>query len=261
MNIKIYIQKKILKEGIITILNNPGIIPSFFTFDFHEIYCSYFNQKLKKVKKIYQNYENKNISLLDKIKSLNQEIIKKSDKNNAYCMSLYFLIREVKPEIIIETGVHRGVSSLFILQALHDNNKGKLFSIDLPLAEYVTDSKISTKSILPTKKIGVCVPKHLQDKWDLILGDSKKELPKILKKIDSLDVFLHDSKHTYEHMTWEYKTIWPYLKLNGVLVSDDTNWNESFKDFCSQMNLEYLDIKRNKASNEKFSISIKNSLN
>ena len=257
MNIKTYMKKRILKEGIVTILNNPGIISSLITFDFHQIYCSYFNQKLKKVKKIYENYKNKNISLFEKIDLLNQKIIKKQDKNNAYCMSLYFLIRELKPEIVIETGVHRGVSSLFILQALHDNNKGKLFSIDLPHAEYITDKEISTKSILPTEKIGICVPKYLQNRWDLILGDSKNELPKILKKMNSVDVFLHDSKHTYEHMMWEFNTIWPYLNSKGILVSDDTNWNESFKDFCLENNLEYIDIKRDKKGDAKFSISIK----
>ena len=257
MVIKKYMQKRILKEGIITIWSNPGIIPSLLTFDFHQIYCSYFNQKLKKIRKMYENYKNKDILLFEKINLLNHEILKKQDKNNVYCMSLYFLIRELKPETVIETGVHRGVSSLFILQALHDNNKGKLFSIDLPSAEYITDSKISTKSVLPIKKIGICVPKHLQNKWNLILGDSKKELPKILKKINSLDVFLHDSKHTYEHMTWEYQTIWPYLNLNGVLISDDTNWNESFKDFCLQKKIGYIDIKRDKIGTEKFSISIK----
>jgi len=257
MNLKIYVQKRILKEGITTLLNNPGIISSLFTFNFHQIYCSYFYQKLKKVKKIYRKYESKNELLFDKINLFNQEINKQLDKNNAYCMSLYFLIRELKPETVIETGVHRGVSSLFILQALHDNNKGKLFSIDLPFAEYVTDNKIKTKSILQAEKIGICVPKQLQEKWNLVLGDSKNELPKILKKINSLDIFLHDSKHTYEHMKWEYKTIWPYLKSNGVLISDDTNWNESFKDFCLEKNLEFIDIKRNKKSDEKFSVLIK----
>jgi hypothetical protein len=58
-------------------------------------------------------------------------------------------------------------------------------------------------------------------------------------------------------MTWEYKIIWPHLKSNGVLISDDTNWNESFKDFCLENNLEYIDIKRDKKGDAKFSISIK----
>lgn len=251
-------KKRVLKAGIGIILHNPGILPALFTFDFHKIYCSYFKQKLKKCKKMYQNFKNKNCGLLDKISLINNEILSKHSRNEAYFISLYFLIRELKPETIIETGVHRGVSSLFILQALYDNNKGELFSIDLPLAEYITDSNVSTKSILPTDKVGICVPEHLKKKWNLILGDSKEELPKVLKKINSLDVFLHDSKHTYEHMIWEFKTVWPHLNSKGVLISDDTNWNESFRDFCSEMGVEHIDLKRDKTSTGTFSILIKN---
>ncbi len=251
-------KKRILKAGIGIILHNPGILPSLFTFDFHKIYCSYFREKLKESKKLYNNSKDEKIELLEKISLINKEILNGHSRNEAYFISLYFLIRELKPETIIETGVHRGVSSLFILQALHDNGKGMLFSIDLPLAEYITDNNISTKSILPTEKIGICVPKHLKERWSLILGDSKKELPNVLKKINSLDVFLHDSKHTYEHMTWEFKTIWQYLNPKGVLISDDTNWNNSFSDFCSEMKVDHIDLTRDKTSTGTFSISIKN---
>jgi hypothetical protein len=38
----------------------------------------------------------------------------------------------VKPDKVVETGVYKGSSSAVTLQALEDNNKGKLFSIDLP---------------------------------------------------------------------------------------------------------------------------------
>jgi hypothetical protein len=251
-------KKRILKAGIGIILHNPGIIPSLFTFDFHKIYCSYFREKLKESKKLYNNSKNEKIELLEKISIVNKKILSGHSRNEAYFISLYFLIRKLKPETIIETGVHRGVSSLFILQALHDNSKGMLFSIDLPLAEYITDNNISTKSILPTEKIGICVPKHLKKRWSLILGDSKKELPNVLKKINSLDVFLHDSKHTYEHMTWEFKTIWQYLNPKGVLISDDTNWNNSFSDFCSEMKIDHIDLIRDKTGTGTFSISIKN---
>lgn len=250
--------KRILKAGMGIILHNPGILPSLFTFDFHKIYCSYFREKLKESKKLYNNSKDEKFELLEKINLINKEILNGHSRNEAYFISLYFLIRELKPETIIETGVHRGVSSLFILQALNDNGKGRLFSIDLPLAEYITDSNVSTKSILPTEKIGICVPEYLKKRWSLILGDSKNELPKILKKINSLDVFLHDSKHTYEHMSWEFKTIWQYLNPKGVLISDDTNWNNSFSDFCLEMKVNHIDLIRDKTSGGTFSISIKN---
>jgi len=49
-----------------------------------------------------------------------------------HSLSLYVIIRAVKPEIVIETGVASGKSSSLILLALEHNAKGKLFSVDLP---------------------------------------------------------------------------------------------------------------------------------
>jgi len=46
--------------------------------------------------------------------------------------SLCILIRLVKPNHVLETGVSSGASSAHILLALHDNGKGTLFSTDLP---------------------------------------------------------------------------------------------------------------------------------
>ena len=57
--------------------------------------------------------------------------------------------------------------------------------------------------------------------------------------LNSLDVFLHDSKHTYEHMTWEYKTIWPYLNSNGVWIADKPNGINDFKDFFIRRKLSF----------------------
>lgn len=48
--------------------------------------------------------------------------------------TLYTIIRIRKPDIVVETGVAQGVSSTFILQALEDNGRGQLYSIDLPPA-------------------------------------------------------------------------------------------------------------------------------
>ena len=45
---------------------------------------------------------------------------------------LYCIVREIKPEVILETGVYYGGNSVFILGALEKNNKGKLIAIDYP---------------------------------------------------------------------------------------------------------------------------------
>ena len=91
----------------------------------------------------------------------------------------------------------------------------------------------------------------------MILGDSKKELPKLLSSLKSIDMFLHDSKHTYEHMMWEFDTIWPSLSDDGILVSDDTNWNTSFVDFSSKVDRKNIQLVRDKISRETFGIILK----
>ncbi len=48
---------------------------------------------------------------------------------------LFLLARVVKPRIAVETGVHFGVSTSFILHAMKKNSGGHLYSIDCPEAE------------------------------------------------------------------------------------------------------------------------------
>ncbi len=145
------------------------------------------------------------------------------------------ITRKLEPDTVIETSVHRGVSALFILQALEDNGKGMLYSIDLPYASYTTDRKEITKSSLPENKMGICVQTRLRNRWKLILGNSRKELPALLEKVKNVDIFLHDSEHTFNHMMWEFETVWPYLNNNGVLISDDIEWSDAFKVFSNRV--------------------------
>lgn len=136
---------------------------------------------------------------------------------------LYLLVRIISPEYVVETGVANGFSSSFILKALNDNQKGKLYSIDLHLREGV--------SVPPGKKIGWVIPNELRCRWVLKLGQSHKVLPTLLEQLGEIDIFLHDSRHLYKTMTTEYKIAWPYLKLGGLLLSDDIRDNDAFLDF------------------------------
>jgi len=131
---------------------------------------------------------------------------------------LYLLVRALKPEIFVETGVSAGESSTFILQAMHDNNFGKLYSVDLPRA---TVEKGLTTIIPEDKSSGWLIPESLRGRWELHLGKSEEILPNLFSKLKKIDVFFHDSLHTYDHMLFEYKACWDYLKKNGVLFSDD----------------------------------------
>ena len=131
---------------------------------------------------------------------------------------LYLIIRSLKPDTIVETGVASGESSTFMLQAMEDNKKGKLFSIDLPPSVDQNQRKI----IFPKdKSSGWIIPENLKDRWELHEGDSGDLLLPLLQKLGTIDGFFHDSLHTYDHMMFEYKTSWDFMRNGGILFSDD----------------------------------------
>jgi len=72
------------------------------------------------------------------------------------------------------------------------------------------------------------VPTDLRNRWHLYLGDAKEMLPRLLQTLGTIDIFIHDSLHSYEHMLFEFRTAWPHLRGGGVILSDDIDANCSF---------------------------------
>ncbi|MER3421200.1 MAG: hypothetical protein C4290_12070 [Chloroflexota bacterium] len=80
---------------------------------------------------------------------------------------------------------------------------------------------------------GFLVPPALRPRWTLILGDARDELPPLLRRLGTIDVFFHDSDHRYAHMMWEYTTVWPHLAAGGLLISDDISFHTALWDFAA----------------------------
>ncbi len=153
-------------------------------------------------------------------------------------MVYYVMTRLLRPDIIVETGVNEGLSSALILYAMEHNQHGKLYSIDLPNidVELYPGGPRQKDGVPDEKGTGYLVPNHLRSRWELILGDAKDLLPELLPTLPKIDVFIHDSLHSYDHMLFEYQTAWPYLKQNGILLSDDIDYNNAFADFTGEIN-------------------------
>ncbi len=142
---------------------------------------------------------------------------------------LYAVIRSTKPKVIIETGVQSGISSMYILMAMKANSAGVLYSVDLPDRD--------------PKKVGEVVQDELRDNWHLYLGDSKVLLPQIMEEIKSpVDIFFHDSLHTYDHMLFEFEWGLKHLNEKGFIASHDILWNDAFDVFCARHGLNGLKL-------------------
>lgn len=142
---------------------------------------------------------------------------------------LYVATRLAQPNVVVESGCFSGWASALLLSAMHYNGVGHLFSIDLP----AKSGQFGLEWGLPDGvSPGFLVPELLRHRWTLILGNATRELMPLLGRQTRVDMFFHDSDHSYGHMMWEYCTIWPSLNSGGLLVSDDIGWNASFWDFA-----------------------------
>jgi predicted O-methyltransferase YrrM len=141
-------------------------------------------------------------------------------------------VRALRPATVIETGTANGISTTYLLAALHRNAAGRLISIDLPFevgtgAEYrpvvagTTIGQWDASPLPPGKAPGWAVPDDLRGRWELRLGDARELLPAALAEVGEIGLFFHDSLHTHEHMLFEFETVWPFIVEGGVLAADD----------------------------------------
>lgn len=167
----------------------------------------------------------------DDRENISEGTVSKSD-----AIILYSLVRDREPEVIVETGVCNGLSTAVILKALEDNGKGNLYSIDLPQIEEEDEKELwegkGQAGIPKGKSIGWIVEENLKDKWKLIEGDSNYRLPELLENQDEVDIFLHDSEHSYQTMMLEFSIAWRELRSGGLLLADDFDSNKALEHFA-----------------------------
>jgi hypothetical protein len=185
--------------------------------------------------KSYLNEIKNDTQFLDYLERKHMQIRKKPlSKPQGWTELLYVLIRHVKPKIILETGVFDGVSSSFILKALKKNKYGNLVSVDRPAYQEIQGSTnfMPFHLLPPRKEPGWLVPVNLLKRWKLYKIKNTRGLKKIISKMGKIDIFFHDSLHTYGHMTWEMTLAWKKLKKNGLFFVDDIFCNDAFAVFC-----------------------------
>lgn len=134
----------------------------------------------------------------------------------------YAIVRASRPSLVVETGVANGVSTAYLLLALKKNGIGHLHSVGLEEGSFLP----------PGKGIGWLVPEEFRCRWTLHRGDAAQLLPALLRELGTIDVFIHDSLHTYEHMMFEFDQACPHLRPGGFLLADDALWNAAFDDFA-----------------------------
>lgn len=178
------------------------------------------------------------------------------DAHRDECLKYYALIRKFRPDTLVETGVYNGVSTLSILAALHENDRGTLYSIDdsVRISRQVRadDSTLDPATerhftrerpscaeprgyiLPPGEEPGWLVPDDFRHRWELTVGRSQEELPGVLDGLDGVDFFLHDSEHSTACMLFEFELAWASLNPGGMIFTSHVDWNDAFETFAEE---------------------------
>lgn len=138
----------------------------------------------------------------------------------------YALVRAIKPKVVVETGVDKGLGSCIISAALIKNHqegyKGKYFGTDIdPNAGYLLQGKYAQNCTI-------------------LYGDSIKSLIKFPYKID---LFINDSDHSAQYEKKEYETIKNKFDSKTIIISDNSHITGCLKVFARQTKRHFLFFK------------------
>jgi len=117
--------------------------------------------------------------------------------------------RLLKPEVVLESGVAKGFTSAAILDALEENGRGKLYSVEMP-----------SLHIGYKKQVGERIPKALRKRWSLSLGPSAVVLPSLVETLGQVDLFVYDSAISYDNQRSDFGIITRAMRTGGVIIAN-----------------------------------------
>jgi Methyltransferase domain len=137
------------------------------------------------------------------------------DGEPGFVRAVWCIVRHSRPTAVVETGVARGITSRFVLEALEANGVGRLWSIDLPPR--------GRREL--HEQVGAAVPEKLRGRWSYVKGSSRRRLHGLLDELGRIDVFVHDSKHTERNLLFELERARRALRDGGCMAADDVDLN------------------------------------
>jgi hypothetical protein len=145
-----------------------------------------------------------------------------ADADKWLCRAVWCVVLHTRPQVVVETGVARGVTSRIVLEALRQNDIGHLWSIDLP---FPFDHRLHEQT-------GIAVSDECRARWSYLEGSSRERLPKLVAELGHVDVFIHDSLHTAKNTVFETGQVASAIPPGGVLLVDDIRMHKGFATFA-----------------------------
>lgn len=142
--------------------------------------------------------------------------------------ALHFLVRLLRPQSVVETGVAAGWSTSAILGALETNGQGHLWSSDLTYQARGVVGDFGDYH-------AAMVPASLRHRWTLASDGDRENLPRILTEAEKLDLVHYDSDKSYEGRAFAFGLLLPRISDDSVVMVDDVGNNMQFRAMTSDL--------------------------
>jgi hypothetical protein len=130
----------------------------------------------------------------------------------------YALIRATQPDHVVETGTQLGLGSCAIAAALLRNGRGRLTTVDIdPEAGHLIGGR-----------------------WADVIDQHTGSSTDLLAKLADVDMFIHDSLHTYDYETEELAAVEPNLLPDALVLSDNARESAALSDWAERTGRHFL---------------------
>jgi len=135
----------------------------------------------------------------------------------------YAIARAMKPRVIIETGVEKGLGAVVLCAALRRNQlegqPGRYFGTDIDRAAGMLLAE-------PYKAMG-----------EILYGDSLASLAAFDKEID---LFINDSDHSSDYEAAEYRMVEPKLSERALIIADNAHVTDELYRFAQATGRQFV---------------------
>jgi hypothetical protein len=133
----------------------------------------------------------------------------------------YAIARATQPDHVVETGTHLGLGSCVIAAALLRNGHGRLTTIDIdPEAGYL-----------------------IGEPWASVIDRRAGSSIDVLEEMRNVDMFLHDSLHTYDYEAEELTAVEANLRADAIILSDNAHESSALSEWAERRGRHYLFFK------------------
>lgn len=74
----------------------------------------------------------------------------------------------------------------------------------------------------------------LRERWDLFTGGDRANLPQIVARCGTVDLFSYDSDKSYSGRRFALDAVSPHLAPHGLVIMDDIQDNFFFRDYVTR---------------------------